>query len=246
MVEKLKQDRVGGTWAIRPHVPSHAVHTSQIGNTRVLEVGVGFGLAGAKKLVELQDRVSQTLSEFTQRTEEVRVCTAFAESLPADLVKNKPISAIELLQTFEHKDHIYITDTFLPAVMKKVQDEHPQETTDAKFPGRTVLKQVFSELKKVEDDCQRKEKKHNVAKRCLQQLTKSMENIGAMQRKAEVMCSKILEDDPVAREQKLARRNQLNRRRRDIKADKIKKPRPADDAMEALWLMNKSQVMLYI
>lgn len=194
-------------------------------------------LAGESKSFEMEEKISQKLLEMNTCADNVQIATKFTEALQChpDVFKNTALSADQLIN-LEGGDHQYIHSTFLPAVMKEAGDQALPETgAHQQIPGRSILKQAFFQLKALEDHLATATSQHATMKKRYAKHKESLSTALAKKRAAAEMERKKLGlDDEVEREVKLARRNQLNRRKKNIAQEKIKKHRSEDNLPEAL------------
>lgn len=196
-----------------------------------------LGHAGDEKATAMEDGLTQIVSDMNAASNNVKVATQFTEVLQChpDVFKNSPLGLTDLLQLEGGSDD-YIKDSFLPDVMAMAKDDAlPDTNVDEKVPGRALLKHAFFQVKTLKDHVDALTKKHAGLQKRFAQHKESMKATLTKKRSAaEKECRKACDEaDPVDREMRLARRNQLNRKRKMISTDKVKKPRCEDNLPEA-------------
>ena len=159
----------------------------------------------------------------------------FCDSLQgqAAIFKNDLVGADEALTMCDvrEEDKDFIAKTFLPLVWEKARKDEVIEIEN-KMQGKTLLKMVFYSLKELEDRTQLAKKRHKKNRDMYASHHKSLHERESRKRKgAEIEVRKILDKNPDDRENKLARRNQINRKRRGIKT--IVKKRSEEKLPEA-------------
>lgn len=192
--------------------------------------------AGDKLSEELTEKISKTVQEVSKLEVKVKLASNFVDNLQGlpDLFQNKLLDTTDLLSQIGDCDD-YISSAFLPHVMVKARESGCSDDSGGdKLPGRAILKHAFFELKMEEDALTKAKQRHSNAQRKLSLHTQSVQQRLSKKRKAaEIECAKIINRDQVDKEVALARRNQLNRKRRKIAMDKIKKIRCEDALPEA-------------
>lgn len=192
-----------------------------------------MGLAGREQKEALGDKVLRTSAHEHSVLQDVQLARKFTLALPclSQIIQNELLSPSEvLLATNSPTEDGFLSHSFLPKVFQEARKEVTAD--EEKVPGQTILKHSFFELKVLEDGFAKAEKKHAAAQKKYGKMTDKLVKAGAKKRKAaEMECSKIMDGDTVGKEQKLARRNQINRRRKGIK--KIKKVRSEENLPEA-------------
>lgn len=193
-----------------------------------------MGLAGAEKQLSLEKRVVQTCDYYGSLEETLEKARKFTQALPCipEVFQNESFSIEEVSKAVHEEPASFVTDVFLPTVFAQGKKEVAME--DGKLPGQMILKHCFFQLKVLEDAVVKAAKMHASAQKQYGDHQQSTSKTHTKKRKAaEMECNKILEDDRAQKESLLARRNQLNRLRKNIK--KVKKVRAEDHLPEAGW-----------
>lgn len=184
----------------------------------------------------MQDGLVEIASDISAASDHVKFATQFTEVLQChpDIFKNSPLALTDLLQLEGGSDD-YIKDSFLPEVMAKAKEDVVPDTNMAeKVPGRVLLKHAFFQLKTLEDRVVAMTKKQASMQKKYAQHKEGLAASLEKKRSAAIKeCQKACEADPVDRETRLARRNQLNRKRKMISKDKVKKHRCEENLPEA-------------
>lgn len=190
-----------------------------------------LGLAGEEAILALGDKVRKTCSQqgdLEQRVASAQQCVASLPTL-TDIVQNKPFSLEELVAVVGSDDP-FILDLFLPTIFEQGQNEELLRSSaqeipgPSQCPGQVLLKHAFFQLKELEDTLNNAQAKHSAAqKKYANYKTKKDKATSKKRKAAEMACDQFINKDPVGKELKLARRNQINRKRKGIK--KVKKVR---------------------
>ena len=195
-----------------------------------------LGWAGQEKSIALGEKVRKTCAAQSDLESHVSTCRKFVDSLTAlpDMFQNKSFTLDGLIAA-TGTDEKFILDLFLPTLFEQAQEEVGQGSTDEQgrmqCPGQLLLKHAFFQLKEVEDTMKHAESKHSKAQKRYAEYKTSLDSKTSKKRKAaEIACQSVLEKDEVEKD-KLARRNQINRKRKSIK--KIKKHRSEEHLPEA-------------
>ena len=192
-------------------------------------------VSGDQKKEEMAEKCRKTLQEVNEWQNKLEVATKFCDSFQANpvLYKNDLLQFDEILNIsgVQDDDDKYISTDFLEAVRAKAFEEEAFESA-GKIRGRSLLKLVFFQLKDLEDSKQNAQKRHTRAKNQLASHKTLAESRQSMKRKnAETECDKVMLPDDMAKDRKLARRNQINRKRKGI--EKVKKKRSEENLPEA-------------
>lgn len=190
-----------------------------------------LGFAGQNKKAHLEGRLLEVMQEMAVQDQKVKLAAKCTEGLQIhpDIYSNKLLNAEELRQIGGMEDS-YIAIDFLPAVFQKAHSEASQDAPSEKCPGRSLLKHAFFLLKEREDELHASKTKHGKIQKSLATFTAAFQRITERKRKAaKIEVGNLLVPDDVVREQRLARRNQINRKRKSIK--NVKKRRPHEDGL---------------
>lgn len=207
---------------------------------------------GQNKKAHLEGRLLEVMQEMAVQDQKVKLAAKCTEGLQIhpDIYSNKLLSAEELRQIGGMEDS-YIAIDFLPAVYQKAHSEASQDAPSEKCPGRSLLKHAFFLLKEREDELRASKTKHEKFQKSLATFTTAFQRSTERKRKAaKIEVGNLLVPDEVVREQRLARRNQINRKRKSIK--NVKKRRPHEDdlpevaeAKQRLTIFEKMEIVAY-
>lgn len=196
---------------------------------------IDLGLAGDEVKKRLGDVVRKCCAEesnLKDHSQEVRDYVATLPGLPG-LVSSEEFTIESLAEKSGVKGGV-ILEVFLPNVFLAASEEFGQqdERPLLQLPGKLLLKHCFFQLKELEDTVTKAGTKYTQAQQKYAKYKSKVEQLSIKKRKAaERHCNQILHSDTVDKEQKLARRNQTNRKRKGIQ--KIKKIRSEEALPEA-------------
>lgn len=198
------------------------------------DLGPVSSCSDANKDELLGAKVTKTASLQGSRETEFDLANKCADALQSEssLFSNKEVNQEELIQMAGMQED-FIVDSFLPGIFAKAHADAPTETSaQDKVPGRIIVKHLFFALKDAEDARATARKNHAAAQR---QFAKHRDikvfTMSKKRKSAEMECERITVNDEVTKEIKLARRNQINRKRKNI--TKVKKKRSEDHLPEA-------------
>lgn len=188
----------------------------------------------------MEDKVQKTCSKQSDFAGHA----AMAENCVKELLKHPAMTSrndlsLDDLVVATGAEDPFIIDLFLPHIFHDAQKEMAQESStgdsgdlEQKCPGQLLLKHAFFQLKEVQDAKKQVDMKHsNAQDRYIKYKSNLSKQTSKKRKLAEIACNQLLEkDDKVAQDRRLARRNQINRHRKNI--TKIKKVRSEDNLPE--------------
>ena len=191
----------------------------------------------------MTDKMGKNVAEISELEDQAKDAKAFACKLQCqpDVHQNKFLDLDEVLQmTGPNSD--FISQTWLPKIFWAAMLEDEWIEAAAANPdilhrvgGFGLLKHAHFALKTAEDACKSKKTSHqNIQKRYAKHTEGMRSRLDKKRKAAQLECDKLLVQDPTDKEIKLARRNQINRKRRKIPDDKIKKVRSEENLPQAL------------
>ncbi len=190
-----------------------------------------------EKMESLEAKILKTCSAEGDTLVQVEAARKFTLALPCDpnIIQNKLLTPTDLLTATQTTDSDFICNVFLPAIVREAQKEGVPgaATSDEEgLPGQTLLKHAFFQLKTAEDAWSKAKATNEAVQKKYATAKGSFDKRTARKRKAAaVECDRIIAPDAELKERKLARRNQINRKRKNI--TKIRKERSEEHCPEA-------------